>query len=86
MADSGLPRSTRIAQRPGLIVNTTDPPPEKKQFGPVSKWGKEELNWLNVAFVKETFDLNRIPGFEATLTPEFQDGIFLFVIIADCSY
>ena len=76
MVDSGLRRSTRIAQRPPQVVSTTDPAPEKKKFGPVNKWGKEQLGWLNVAFIKEELDLNQIiPGFGGSADSQFQIGI-----------
>lgn len=74
MTDSGLRRSARIAEGPAQIVGTTDPAPEKKEYGPVNKWGKEQLDWLNVKFMKDEFDLNEVPGFEGDILPEFQQG------------
>ena len=76
MTDPGLRRSTRIVQRPSHVFSTTDPAPEKKKFGPVNKWRKQQLEWLRVAFVKEELDMNQIiPGFSGTVDLQFQISI-----------
>ena len=76
MSDIEPRRSTRVAQRPAQIVVTTDPAPEKRMFGPVNKWGKKQLDWLKVKFIKEEFDLNMIPGFGGNILPQFQGGMY----------
>lgn len=75
MVDSEPRRSTRVVERPAQIFSTTDTAPIKKKFSAVSKWSKEQLDLLNVKFIKEEFDLNTIPGFQGNISPELQDGM-----------
>ena len=75
MAGSELRRSTRVAQRPAHNVVTPRAVPEKKKFGPVSKWGKQQLDWLKVKFIKDEFDLNEIPLFGGHVEAQFQRGM-----------